>query len=221
VETPIRLKSPDELKQEEKLSDKIVKDIISNLVMEIEDRRVKCWNDLSIFKGIEEECKPGKYCKENIIVDHELFYIPCEHTTWGCKNTNHGIYFRIYKMIDIYERLLEEYGKIIGINDVESGLKAWTIYFTYVYWHGIAHLLIEKVMKLPSIREEEGLAEWFAFSVTQKGQEISYGFMELYYIQHLDEYYNTIIPIIYIHSKKVSLERIQNLEIKCYQQYIT
>ncbi|MEB2793017.1 MAG: hypothetical protein G5Z42_00795 [Caldisphaeraceae archaeon] len=145
---------------------RIVEDLVRNLGIPF--RNICLFRDISdktIYSGEESDIKSGE--ELGIIIDPLAYYVPYHHypSKWG-------IYFRIYKVLDFFERIMKSYvlQQLYYKDPYTFARLAWVVYVSYIYWHELAHHIIEDISSLkgnkyPFLieRNEEGLAEWHAF----------------------------------------------------------
>jgi len=161
---------PSEKPEEKRLPN----DVVVNVIIAVEQGIKSCGIkqvDLDLFREICGKCGPDNrwynviVC-DNVIVDPLAFYLPYNYhlKRWG-------IYFRIKKMLQTFEKMIEIYGGYLDIKDLETALRVWMVFVAYVYFHELTHHIVEDISKLKNVTyptlnkvEEEGLAEWHAFS---------------------------------------------------------
>ena len=123
-------------------------------------------SDKTVYSGEELDGELG------IISDPLAYYVPYHHypSKWG-------IYFRIYRVLDFFERIMKSYvlRQLYYKDPYTFARLAWVVYVSYIYWHELAHHIIEDISSLkgnkyPFLikRDEEGLAEWHAFLTAEK-----------------------------------------------------
>jgi hypothetical protein len=153
--------------------------------------RARPWTRDDYVRSVIEKKKERE--KDIIIIDDPLaYYIPYHHD-----DENWGIYFRVNRIISDFKNFITFIPRNITI-DIKD---AWSIYITVIFWHELAHHVLEDVITvIETIRhkrlypikrdEEERFSEYTAFSTAYKWLHIPFNYtIPLLYPKHL-EYVN-------------------------------
>jgi len=141
------------------------------------------YRDLVIFSRFAEY-SPEELDKAEepyeIVVDPLAFYVPYHYDPH-----NWGICFRIHRILDRLKHMLEIYTSMIPRYETTLDNKLlinvfailWNVFMAYLYWHELTHHIVEDICSIRGDRypllnryEEEGLAEWHAFSTIETGR---------------------------------------------------
>jgi hypothetical protein len=138
-------------------------------------------NEKNLIKRCEEEIREEYIA----IVDPLAIYLP--HHKWGCR---WGIYFRINRMVSDFKKFVAKFkaawlGDGGGKLEVEDLWCIWRIYVETIFWHELAHHVVEEVAyvlkgyntdqhqvgKYPLFRREveERFCEYTAFTTAEQG----------------------------------------------------
>jgi len=168
-------KTPPEAELEEKIK-KIIKEVEEGVHVEplIADRYFY-EHEKKIIKS-EEEKMGEDYIA---IVDPLAIYLP--YHKWG---ERWGIYFRINRMVSDFKDFVAKFKAVLlraGIKEleVEDLCGIWRIYVEVIFWHELAHHVVEEVAyvlegynvgKYPLLRRkvEEGFCEYTAFTTAEQ-----------------------------------------------------